>query len=301
MIMTDKDADDYYKMIKELETEKKSARVFCIGNGESRIGIDLNKYKQFGKIYGCNAIYRDYPNLCDVLTGVDHGIVHEMYHAGMAQKIPCYFRNWTKVPAQSYDAVMESGVPKEDLELAKKLGGIVSNERGDSKEYVLHGANLKGVVSILKKDGAVTKQNVLNSTVKVSWIKEPDYSHSIDDISDPRDHGWACGPSSGLVAVKREKPCEVYIIGHDLYSHNDKINNIYKSTKHYTAKDNSPTPAINWINQWKMLAEWYPDIHFYKVNRYNDGRDKVNGKIEECKNLSNIKYIDYTTLDNMLK
>jgi len=162
MIMTDKDADDYYKMIKELETEKKSARVFCIGNGESRIGIDLNKYKQFGKIYGCNAIYRDYPNLCDVLTGVDHGIVHEMYHAGMAQKIPCYFRNWTKVPAQSYDAVMESGVPKEDLELAKKLGGIVSNERGDSKEYVLHGANLKGVVSILKKDGAVTKQNVLN-------------------------------------------------------------------------------------------------------------------------------------------
>ena len=299
--MTDKDAEDHYKMIKELQDEKKSARVFCIGNGESRIGIDLNKYKQFGKIYGCNAIYRDYPNLCDVLTGVDHGIVHEMYHAGMAQKIPCYFRNWTKVPAQSYDAVMESGVPKEDLELAKKLGGIVSNERGDSKEYVLHGANLKGVVSILKKDGAVTKQNVLNSTVKVSWIKAPDYSHSIDDISDPRDHGWACGPSSGLVAVKREKPCEVYIIGHDLYSHNDKINNIYKSTKHYTAKDNSPTPAINWINQWKMLAEWYPDIHFYKVNRYNDGRDKVNGKIEEWKNLSNIKYIDYTTLDNMLK
>ena len=301
MIMTDKDADDYYKMIKELEEEKRSARVFCIGNGESRIGIDLNKYKQFGKIYGCNAIYRDYPNLCDVLTGVDHGIVHEIYHAGMAQKIPCYFRNWTKVPTQSYDAVMESGVPKEDLELAKNLGGIVSNERGDSKEYVLHGANLKGVVSILKKDGAVTKQNILNSTIKVSWIKEPDYSHSLDDICDPRDHGWACGPSSGLISVKREKPCEVYIIGHDLYSHNDKINNIYKSTKHYTAKDNSPTPAINWINQWKTLMEWYPKIHFYKVNRYNDGRDKVNGPIEEWKNLSNIKYIDYTTLDNMLK
>ena len=47
--------------------------------------------------------------------------------------------------------------------------------------------------------------------------------------------------------------------------------------------------------------EWYPKIHFYKVNRYNDGRDKVNGPIEEWKNLSNIKYIDYTTLDNMLK
>ena len=43
--MTDKDADDYYKMIKELEKEKRSARVFCIDNGESRIGLDLAKYK----------------------------------------------------------------------------------------------------------------------------------------------------------------------------------------------------------------------------------------------------------------
>ena len=71
--MTDKDAEEHHKMIKEMQDEKKSARVFCIGNGESRIGIDLYKYKKFGRIYGCNAIYRDHPNLCDVLTGVDHG------------------------------------------------------------------------------------------------------------------------------------------------------------------------------------------------------------------------------------
>ena len=164
-------------------------RVFCIGNGESRIGYDLHNLWPLGRIYGCNAIYRDYPNLCDVLTGVDHGIVHEMYHAGMAQKIPCYFRNWTKVPAQSYDDVIRGGLPEEDLEWAKQNGGIISNERGDSKEYVLHGANLKGIVSVLKRDGGVTKVNAINSTIKVSWIKEPDYSHSLDlsliHISEP--------------------------------------------------------------------------------------------------------------------
>ena len=27
-------------------------RVFCIGNGESRQGFDLDKLKPFGKIYG---------------------------------------------------------------------------------------------------------------------------------------------------------------------------------------------------------------------------------------------------------
>ena len=65
---------------------KKVKRVFCIGNGESRQGFDLEKLRQHGTIYGCNAIYRDF--MPDVLTAVDHGIMHEIYHAGVAQKIP---------------------------------------------------------------------------------------------------------------------------------------------------------------------------------------------------------------------
>jgi hypothetical protein len=34
-------------------------RVFCIVNGESRKGIDLSQLRPHGKIYGCNALYRD--------------------------------------------------------------------------------------------------------------------------------------------------------------------------------------------------------------------------------------------------
>ena len=30
--------------------------IFCIGNGESRKGYDLDKLKPHGKIYGCNAV-----------------------------------------------------------------------------------------------------------------------------------------------------------------------------------------------------------------------------------------------------
>ena len=97
----------------------------------------------------------------------------------------------------------------------------------------------------------------------------------------------------------REKPDEIYMIGHDLHSHNEKINNIYKSTKHYTTKENGPTPAVNWINQWYTLADWYPNVKFIKVNRYNDGRDKVNGPIDEWNKRVNITYADYSTLDNL--
>ena len=56
-------------------------KVFCIGNGESRKGFDLNKLKPFGKIYGCNALYREFSP--DVLVSVDHGIMHEIYHLSL--------------------------------------------------------------------------------------------------------------------------------------------------------------------------------------------------------------------------
>jgi len=280
-------------------------RVFCIGNGESRIGFDLEKLRPHGKIYGCNAIYRDF--MPDVLTAVDHGIMHEIYHAGIAQKIPCYFRDWTKVPAMTYEPMLMGGIT--NLEEAKEALDkvLISNGQGDSKEYVMHGSKLSGVINMIKKEPdkfqkdivKLQKKEINHATIKVSWIKEPDYSHNINDISEPRDHGWACGASSGYVAVKKEQPDEIYLIGHDLHSATDKVNNLYKGTKNYVAPENGPTPAINWINQWYTLADWNPNIKFIKINRSNDGRDKVNGPIDEWKERKNIIYVDYSTLDNL--
>ena len=285
-------------------------RVFCIGNGESRKGFDLEKLRQYGTIYGCNALYRDF--MPDVLTAVDHGIMHEIYHAGVAQKIPCYFRDWTKVPAMTYEQMLYGAMDKTEAD--KTLEKVLkSNDRGDSKEYVMHGSNIQGIVNMIKRDPkkfnddlfTLEKKEINHATIKVSWIKEPDYSHSIRDLEPipnekTGDFGWACGASSGYISIIREKPTEIYLIGHDLYSHDNHINNVYKSTKNYTAKENGPTPAVNWINQWFRLANQYKDIIFYKVNRFNDGRDNVNGKIAEWNNLKNMRYIDYSTLDNLL-
>ena len=280
-------------------------RVFCIGNGESRIGYDLEKLRPHGKIYGCNAIYRDF--MPDVITAVDHGIMHEIYHAGVAQKIPCYFRDWTKVPAMTYEPMLMGGIT--NLEEAKEALDkvLISNDRGDSQEYVMHGSKLSGVIDLIKREPdkfnkdiiKLQKKEINHATIKVSWIKEPDYSHNINDISEPRDHGWACGASAGYVAVKREQPDEIYLIGHDLYSQTDKVNNIYKSTKNYVAKENGPTPAVNWIRQWYTLADWNPNIKFIKINKFNDGRDAVNSPIKEWEPRKNIIYADYSTLDNL--
>ena len=58
-------------------------RVFCIGNGESRKGFDLEKLRPHGKIYGCNAIYRDFTP--DFLVTVDVAIAGEIVESGYAK------------------------------------------------------------------------------------------------------------------------------------------------------------------------------------------------------------------------
>ena len=55
-------------------------QVFIIGNGESRIGFDLEKLKDYGKIYGCNNLYKDFTP--DVLIAVDERIMHPCYWSG---------------------------------------------------------------------------------------------------------------------------------------------------------------------------------------------------------------------------
>ncbi len=58
-------------------------RVFLIGNGGSRKDFDLESLRPHGKIYACNAIYRD-GFRPDVLVAVDHGNMHEIYNNGFA-------------------------------------------------------------------------------------------------------------------------------------------------------------------------------------------------------------------------
>ena len=51
---------------------------FIIGNGESRNIFPIEKLKDNGIIYGCNAIYRDHPKLCDHIVGVSPEMFEEL-------------------------------------------------------------------------------------------------------------------------------------------------------------------------------------------------------------------------------
>ena len=51
---------------------------FVIGNGESRNIFPIESLKGKGVIYGCNAIYRDHPMLCDHIVAVNPPMYEEL-------------------------------------------------------------------------------------------------------------------------------------------------------------------------------------------------------------------------------
>ena len=59
-------------------------RAFVLGNGRSRLGLDLNSLTSAGKIFGCNALYRDFSP--DVLIATDPGITKEIELSGYPEK-----------------------------------------------------------------------------------------------------------------------------------------------------------------------------------------------------------------------
>jgi len=276
-----------------------SSNVFLIGNGESRKGFDLNKLKPYGKVYGCNAIYRDF--VPDVLVSVDHGIMHEIYHSGYCYDNETWFRDWTKCPDFMYEDLVYAGLSKIDIDELNKWHVKTENKRIDEKEFVMHGANLSGLVKILHKDKRIEEKNINSNQLAVSWVKDNDKAHNINEIMPNNiDIGWAAGPTSGYIATKQDKPKNVYLIGHDLISDNSFVNNIYKNTKHYVISEHSATPAENWILQWKILFEENPNINFYKVNESINNK-ATNKPLYVWKSINNLTYIDYKTLDNILK
>ena len=77
---------------------------FVLGNGVSRQAINLEQLKTLGKIYGCNALYRDFTP--DVLIATDRPIAAEIQQSGYPLKNKFY----TRKPLDNLGALK---VPKE--------------------------------------------------------------------------------------------------------------------------------------------------------------------------------------------
>jgi hypothetical protein len=72
---------------------------FILGNGSSRKDIDLNTLISKGRIFGCNALYRDFKNY-DYLVAIDERMIKELTSAPIDQKkviIPKEDKRWESI------------------------------------------------------------------------------------------------------------------------------------------------------------------------------------------------------------
>jgi hypothetical protein len=282
-------------------------KVFCIGNGESRQSFDLQKLKSVGKIYGCNALYRDFKP--DVLVAVDNGIMHEIYQSGYCQKNETWLRNWTKLPKMMFEKTVFGNVSEQEVNDFEKYDVLKQNksQKEFAIEFVFHGSSLNGIVGVLRKgkdkEPEVVKKEINQKSAFVSWIYENDKSHSLDDLVEgEKDRGYAAGATAGRIALIQNKDVkEVYLIGHDLESNTHQINNMYKGTTHYGLPENKPIPPVNWKTQWKTLFCEYPHVNFFKVNpQGKKGQDNISKPVDEWRDVRNLQYLDFkTTLDKL--
>ena len=276
------------------------SKVFCIGNGESRKGFDLEKLRPHGKIYGCNGLYRDFKP--DVLVSVDGPMMHEVYQSGYDGEL--WLRDWNAIPGMTYNLVVYSNLTPSEIEIAKKNFKIYENEKGDKEHFVFHGSAISGQVGIIRRiqgGEQIEKKQINHTGCYVSWVDpKNDKTYNLKDIdkSTSKDRGWACGATSGYIALKQNKDLkELYLIGHDLKSNSDNINNMYKSTQNYGDAKNKPIPDVNWISQWNTLMQEYPKVKFIKVNpRGIRGGDKINNMVPEWKS-KNVEYINFDELN----
>ena len=262
-------------------------RVFIIGNGESRKDFDLTQLRKHGKIYACNAFYRDNP-LPDVLVAVDSTMTHEIYHKGIAHKIPCYFREWTKCPNFMYQTMKAGflstqGKSKEDKFITN---GDSALPIGD--EFVMNSHTIKGEATILREDGTKYKKMIDNTHIYNSWITPGDKTQEWEDP------GYHAGATAGHIACKYENPNEVYLIGMDLRSDTKYYNNIYKGQKNYSSAQYEPSPSGIWESEWLQVFKHNRWVKFYKVNKSDDD------KLTNSKLLGDEQNLEYITQAQLL-
>ena len=242
---------------------------FCFGNGNSRKGIDIEQYKKYGTVVGCNAIYRDYTP--DILVSLDSKMSHEIYRSGYCFENTTWLGDWTSIPS----------VVAENMLLEQK--GIIDFEFKGCPEAVYHYDNVENTTYITgtKEDKVQTIEPLIN------------------------DFAYATGTRSIYLSCEMGAD-EVYIIGHDLYSTNDKVNNVYAGTDcyvkedaDYTRPDKSEKDDLHhWIKQHKNTFDSYKFTKFYKVNPEDES---INVRIKEWEDCENLEYITLKELDEKFK
>lgn len=80
-----------------------------------------------------------------------------------------------------------------------------------------------------------------------------------------RPEHWGSGGYALLVAAQLGFD-NISLVGFDLYSKNNKVNNVYKDTVNYSAADQQSVDYSYWVYQVSKVFQYFPNISFTVIN-----------------------------------
>ena len=189
-------------------------RAFVLGNGRSRLAINCENLKNYGTVYGCNAIYRDF--LPDHLVAVDVKMVLELVENNVLDRVPVYtnFNNrfkdipklnvfqpskgWSSGPTalwlastHGYDEIYILGFDYQGLENNKKVNNVYASTPNYKKEHepaTFYGNWLRQTEMVLKEFAGVKYFRVgndmnFNPGLRVENLVNIDYPTFVKHIN----------------------------------------------------------------------------------------------------------------------
>ena len=82
----------------------------------------------------------------------------------------------------------------------------------------------------------------------------------------------------------------------DIYSNNDRVNNIYKGKQGYLRDTGNAAPPAGFVYQHHDMFKLFPNITFIKVNKFPLGTDNINQEVPEWKDTPNLEYLTYAEM-----
>ena len=254
-------------------------KALVIGNGESRSWFKPCHQQILDDdviTWGCNAIYRDGPHVVHNLVAVDYGMQQEIYDSGWCDENPefgdihnVHFANWQPVPADIADLMfMGYDIPEEFIHRSKNRTSECAIQGKDPQTV-----QQKLEIAMRMNPGLDAKDLRLKMEKDVGiWITYVNDMNEIGirDVVCPIDfpRGWSTGNTALHLACQAE-PKEVYILGFDLSSYDEPLNNLYKGTLNYLPADTKGFNSQNWFNQMFTIFKEFKEITFYLIDPIN--------------------------------
>ena len=263
-------------------------KAVVFGNGESRRWVDTTLWNIDAQTWGCNAIYRDF--FVDNLVSVDYSMQQEIYQDDLCQDtMDLHFANWSSIPAEISDMMfMGHDIPEEFVHKTKRVGNhteqCVVSGKDPSKIQESINLTLKEHPNLDPKDLKMKMEKDVG--IWITYLRENDNVKPIDFPV-----GWSAGTTAMHLACQGELR-ELYMLGFDLSSYDEPLNNIYKGTDNYLPSDAKGFNTVNWLNQMHTVFTEFKDTTFYWIDPIHRKGEVTDVKFNNVRYLTKEQFCD---------